>query len=142
MRNISSNLFRSLLVLGLMATPLLAEKDTPETLMAAAKTYVSTERKQLQTQTDKFFARLTRDRAFASTLFAAAQKNDKGAVGKIVAEGMAISPTRVTISGLERDVLINITVEDKKTTVSICIDSEDGRCDHGASSSVTIITRK
>jgi len=132
-------------LLGLCLTsalPLFAQKDTPKMLMDAAKTYQTTERKELQKQTDKFFARLTRDRAYASSLFTAVQKSDKEATRNIVADGMAISPTRVNVSHLDKDLLVNITIENDKSSVSICIDSVDGRCDHGASSSVTIVTRK
>ena len=136
----------ALISLSLLCTARLAGSgatpDTPESLMATAKTYAASLKAGMALAT-KFYQDLSTNRAFATNVLSAAQNEDKQAVAKAIAADLKLSVNQVTVEKIDKDLLAqtSITMAGGKV-VTVCIDTDKRkRCPQpagGYNSSVTV----
>lgn len=109
-----------------------AVKDTPERLMARAKSYSTAEAKKARSLGETLFVALSTNKTFATRVLEAAQKEDKNALAELIGKKLEISPSQVEIEEVDKDILIKGTVTlSGGTKITYCVDTEDGRCAGG-----------
>lgn len=124
-----------------IAVPALAGavKDTPERLMARAKSYSTAEAKKARSLGETFFVALSTEKEFATRVLEAAQKEDKNALAELIGKKLGVSPSQVEIEEVDKDILIKGTASlHGGTVIHYCVDTEDKRCrGHGWSVGVS-----